>query len=1017
MSSRMRGMPFAVLLNWVIGEYRDSRSIFGIPEAKFFRTSGRGKKLFGQDLALPVGPAAGPHTQLAQNIVSAYLCGGRYFELKTVQVMDGLEIAKPCIYAPDECYNTEWSQELSIEEAFEEYVKAWFLLHVLAKEFSLSECPDFIFNMSVGYTLEGISKNKVDRFIEGMKDASSQPAFQECRRVLKSRQADFVKLDSDFIDSISEKICSSVTLSTMHGCPTHEIEAISRYLLQEKRLHTLIKMNPTLLGFADVRDTLKKTGFGYIKLKEESFSHDLGYAPGVEMLRRLAKFAREEKREFGVKISNTLPVKITNSELPGEEMYMSGRSLYPLTVKLAAKLAGKFKGELPVSFSGGADFFNASSILATGIRPVTFATTLLKPGGYLRIRQMAEEAQKAAAVSAKIDQVKLETLAAAALADSHYQKDRRPAAGRKINQKLPATDCFIAPCREGCPIRQDIPKYIREVGEGRFADAFQTIIRENPLPQITGEICDHGCMSKCTRLDYDQPVAIRDLKKMAACQGCGDYSLPQTGFKGSPAAVIGAGPSGLAAAYFLRSLGFPVTVFDQRLEPGGTVAHVIPGFRISADAVNRDMELIHGQGVDFRLGADPGFSLEQLKKQGFKYIYLALGAAKSRDFVLAGDKVQTFPAITFLEEFKKGLPAIPLGKRAAVIGGGNSAMDAARAALRIPGVEKVTVIYRRTRDEMPAHPEEVKAALQEGVVLEELLTPVSFSNGMLRCQKMTLGDVDATGRKKPVPVEDAFYEIPVDSVIPAVGELINSSFFKKIGLVLDDRGMVQADPLTLETSIENVFLGGDALAGPSTIVKAISYGRRAAESIAAKEGLLLEDRSEYRRPCGQEQFNKILSKKGVLCDEKKGSSKAGRCLECHLLCNICAEVCPNRANITVRAEGEGLTNFNQIVHLESFCNRCGNCAVFCPYDGAPYRDKLTLFSSESDFHNSTNEGFRRVAGDKPIFQVRTGGREFVIDINEDHLLDKKTAAVLKTLWETRGYLFDQKQGGEKNWKM
>jgi putative selenate reductase len=262
--------------------------------------------------------------------VAAYLVGSRFFELKTVQILDELEFPKPCIRAEDECYNTEWSTELSIQGALVEYIKAWFMVHFLQKELFNQEKRTFMFNMSVGYDLKGIQSPKVDAFIEGMKDASDTDIFKECVRVLKEEVHRFKNVDEAYIDSISPYICNSITLSTMHGCPPEEIEAICKYLISEKKLNTFVKMNPTLLGYEFVRKTFDKMGYNYITIKEESFTHDLQYNDGVAMLHRLKAFAKEHNVSFGVKLSNTLPVKITQGELPGEEMYMSGRSLYPL---------------------------------------------------------------------------------------------------------------------------------------------------------------------------------------------------------------------------------------------------------------------------------------------------------------------------------------------------------------------------------------------------------------------------------------------------------------------------------------------------------------------------------------------------------------------------------------------------------------------------------------------------------------------------------------------------------------
>lgn len=360
-------------------ELKEKESIFGIHKNKFYKNdNGKYIELFGERLASPLGPAAGPNSQLTQNIVASYLTGSRFIELKTIQVIDGedLPVAKPCIHAQDECYNVEWSTELTVPEAYDEYIKAWFLLHVLMKELNLSEERDFMFNMSVGYDLDGIKSPKVDAYIEGMRNASTTKIWNECRETLLSNIDLFSNFSREDLDKISPAVCPSITLSTLHGCPPEEIEKIAKYLLEEKNLHTFIKMNPTLLGEKFVRDTFDKMGYDYVVLNPNHFINDLQYKDGVSMLKRLKSLAKKLELEIGVKLTNTLPVKIENNELPGEEMYMSGRSLFPLTISLASKLASEFDGDLQISYSGGADFFNIEKILKAGIQPITFATTI-----------------------------------------------------------------------------------------------------------------------------------------------------------------------------------------------------------------------------------------------------------------------------------------------------------------------------------------------------------------------------------------------------------------------------------------------------------------------------------------------------------------------------------------------------------------------------------------------------------------------------------------------------------------
>lgn len=291
-------------------------------------------------------PAAGPHTQLTQNIVASYVAGSRFFELKTVQKLDGedLPVSKPCIKADDECYNCEWSTELYVPQAFDEYVKAWFACKVLAREYGLGSPDGFQFNMSVGYDLDGIKTEKIDRFIEGMKDASETAIFKECRQWLLDNLDRFEKVSREDVEAISPNVCNCATLSTLHGCPPQEIERIARYLIEEKKVHTFIKCNPTLLGYEYARKIMDDMKYDYVAFGDFHFKDDLQYRDAVPMLQRLQALADEKGLEFGVKITNTFPVDVKQNELPSEEMYMSGKSLYPLSMSVAKMLAEDFGG-------------------------------------------------------------------------------------------------------------------------------------------------------------------------------------------------------------------------------------------------------------------------------------------------------------------------------------------------------------------------------------------------------------------------------------------------------------------------------------------------------------------------------------------------------------------------------------------------------------------------------------------------------------------------------------------------
>ncbi|MCD6122056.1 MAG: putative selenate reductase subunit YgfK [Spirochaetales bacterium] len=1052
MSDRMHPISFAKLLEWITGEYLEKRSVFQIPEYTFFRKSRNGSvQILNHKIGTAVGPAAGPHTQLAQNIIAAYLTGGRFIELKTVQKLDKLDIDKPCIDARDEGYNTEWSTELSLEQAYDEYLKGWILLHFLEELFGLGLPaggdgnsaggtgnaaginPSFIFNMSIGYDLEGIKTEPMDKFINSIIDSSGAEAFSRYTDELDEfvRGSDFFEKAgfndakgrlSGLASSISPKITDSVTLSTMHGCPPAEIESICNYLIEEKKLFTYVKLNPTLLGYKKVREILDKNGYDYVNLSEDSFKHDLQYGDAVGIVGRLKVKAEKAGLGFGVKLSNTLGTLNPGDQLPGNEMYMSGRALFPITVELAYRLSNEFAGDLSVSYSGGASQLNVKDLFLCGIKPITFATELLKPGGYLRLKEAAEllEGEPGDLNSINVDALK-ETASKAA--DSvFYRKEWRGENSASVKGELPILDCYTAPCEEGCPINQDIPEYISLTDEAEYSKSLELIYSRNALPNITGNICEQPCTTKCTRLDYEGPVRIRDVKKIAASRGISGYNTVARKVKSARniprnakanVAVLGAGPAGLSAAYFLARAGLKVSVYEKRESAGGVVNHILPKYRLPEDAVMRDISLIESLGVKFHFGVS-GITPMQLKTEGFDYVFIGIGAEKSRKLKLNVKNNAEAPgvimdALDFLKDFREDPDKLKPGKNVAVIGGGNTAMDSARSALRIPGVESVTVFYRRTEKEMPADREEYVNAVKEGAVFKFLLNPDSISaapgtgspdhsvkanssdsgRAVLTLQKMKLGEKDKTGRRQPVPTNE-YEEVLVDTVISAIGESIDYEVLKKWGLEFDEKETPAVKSDTLETSIQGIYMGGDAYRGPSSVVESIADGRKAADSILKsvetgfrtdEEDSIInveEGRLELIDYAGREEAEKrvesIYERKGKLYDITKYTEgetdsdelmelEGERCLQCGFLCNKCVDVCPNRANVAIVVPG--FKDYYQILHIDSLCNECGNCATFCPWEGKPYKDKLTLFHRLQDFNDSTNSGFLMDLGNAP----------------------------------------------------
>ena len=995
MSEVMTPMSFEQLVDWVLQEKKKRGTVFGQHHA--YRADGtHNRTMFGRTLETPIGPAAGPHTQMTQNIVAAYYAGSRFFELKTVQIMDGEELAacinRPCIKADDEGYNCEWSTELTVPQAMEEYIKAWFLLKVIAREFGLGDMNGFQFNVSVGYDLAGIQSPKVDTFLNSMKHAEDTEIFKHCKAYLLEHADWFEHVTTEDIEQIPPEICNSVTLSTLHGCPPQEIERIAMYLLTEKGFHTFVKCNPTLLGYEFARKTMDEMGYDYIQFGDFHFKDDLQYEDAVPMLTRLMNTAKERNLEFGVKITNTFPVDVKQNELPSEEMYMSGKSLYPLSISLAAKLAKEFDGRLRISYSGGADYYNIERIVDAGIWPVTVATTLLKPGGYQRLTQMAKLLDKENAPFEKIDAESAGKLAEEAVKDPHHVKAMKPLPSRKMKKEVPLMDCFVAPCKEGCPIHQDITTYLQLVGEEKYEEAMEVIAEKNPLPFITGTICAHNCMSKCTRNFYETPVHIREMKLKAAENGYEALleKLPVPAVtKAGKAAVIGGGPAGMAAAYFLRKGGMEVTLFEAKESLGGVVRHVIPPFRISEDAIEKDAEILRKMQVDIRCNTKVE-SLEELKKQGYTKIVLAVGAPVQGSLKLESGMPKN--ALEFLAEFKQTDGNVSLGKYVVVIGGGNTAMDTARAAKRNAGVEHVYLIYRRTRRYMPADEEELVMALEDGVEFKELLSPVKLENGQLLCKVMQLSDYDVSGRRGVTETGETVL-VPADTVIAAVGEKVPTDWYQANGLAVSEKGRLYVDEKTLKTSDDNVYAAGDGLYGPSTVVEAIRDGRKVAEAIAGE--VLARDFDKLA------EEEKVYAKRGVLKEEQKETKEAGRCLGCSTICENCVEVCPNRANIAIQVPG---MEKHQIIHVDYLCNECGNCKSFCPYSSAPYLDKFTLFATEADMENSKNQGFAVLNQETRRCKVRFFGKNFIWEPEKPAGLPDGLGRMIETVCRDYSYL-------------
>lgn len=1041
-----------MLTKWVLDELEMNESIFGIPKELFFQPDARFETtMFGQKLATPIGVAAGPHTQMAQNIIVAWLCGARFIELKTVQILDELDVSKPCIDAEDEGYNCEWSQELRLDQSFDEYLKAWVLLHVLKDKFGWSGELATIFNMSVGYNLEGILSDKVQSFLANMRDSSGPK---------KQLLAEIVDLyprakELDIPDCLSDNI----TLSTMHGCPPDEIERIGSYLI-ERGYHTTIKFNPTLLGAGLLRTILNEDlGFPVV-VPDLAFEHDPTFEAVKKIITNLRAEAAEKGVQFGVKTTNTLESMNIRHVLPENEQmnYMSGRALHPITTNVAKMIAQEFGGTVPISFAGGIDAFNIDRVLACGIYPVTVCTDILKPGGYTLLTQYLEQLglamdkvdattligyvtkttlsseegfkvarhrveeslgkpsvmQESGVAIPKEEQelwirhsglYNLEQYADAVRKDKRYHKEFFEGQGLKTDRSLGLFDCIHAPCVSTCPTNQNIPSYMHWTAEGNYDKALEVILQDNPLPNTLGHVCDHVCTTRCVRTHYDKPLAIREIKRFATEAGHEPELKPRAD-RSTKVAIVGAGPSGLSAAYFLILDGFKVTVFEARSSAGGLVfgeGSAIPSFRLPQEVSQKDLDRLIELGVEFRFNTSIGEdkTLQDLREDGYRHIFIAVGAQKGKMMGLENENAfGVYDCLKFLADVKTG-GKVQMGNRVAIIGGGNSAVDAARVAWRLAKTAEVTVVYRRTQREMPADREEVEALLTEGIQVLELVNPVRVDvdeSGQLKgltCVKMELGELDKSGRPRPTPIAGSEHFMPFNSVVVAIGQdPVLNTILKGEQVELGLGGWVKVDPETLQTSVQGLYAGGDVVRGPSSIVKAVGDGKKVARSIiwaeTAQKPKTIHEVRTSRADMIARKARKVpratvfehseglvvlrdFSPTTTTISQAEAQAEASRCFICSDLCDLCETDCPNRANISyhvtpreyliptlVVKDGQlkieattpyRITQPFQILNVVDFCNECGNCATFCPTSGAPYKDKPKFFLKEKDFRS------------------------------------------------------------------
>ncbi|MCK5434716.1 MAG: NADH-quinone oxidoreductase subunit NuoF [Dehalococcoidales bacterium] len=411
-------------------------------------------------------------------------------------------------------------------------------------------------------------------------------------------------------------------------------------------------------------------------------------------------------------------------------------------------------------------------------------------------------------------------------------------------KRCPAASCetlVYAPCEHVCPVNVDAVGYIALIAEGRFEEALNLIRQRNPLPGVCGQVCNHPCEVKCKRGDIDEPIAIASLKRFVADyeRGLGIETKVAVGQpKYEKVAIVGSGPAGLTSAFHLAKQGYKVTIFEVLPVAGGMLVTGIPEYRLPREVVHRDIEFITSLGVEIKTNTPIGkdLSIDGLLEQGYKAIFIAIGAHKGQRLGIPGDDLEgVFDGVSFLRDMNLG-KNLRLKGKVVVIGGGNVAIDAARSALRL-GAEEVSIVYRRSRQEMPANMEEIAEAEYEGVKIVYLAAPTGLlgKNGKVKsmeCIRMELGEYDASGRRRPIAIEGSEFSMELDTVITAIGQTPDLSFLPPDnGLEITKRQTFVVDPVTMVTSRPGIFAGGDVVTGPATVIEAIAAGERAAISI------------------------------------------------------------------------------------------------------------------------------------------------------------------------------------------
>ena len=597
---------------------------------------------------------------------------------------DELTIPRPCIDMTDEGYNVEWSQELTLDAVGPRVRRRVGPRARPARTAGMGRRgarPAAVFDMSVGYNFDGIASPRMTRFLDVMADASDELP----RSGLPASPVPAIRRHRD---------------SPLHRQQRHALDD-ARLPAGRDRAHCPLPAGPAGPAHRrqvesdaagpgrSARHRQPAVGLREIDIPDAVFDHDLRYDRAVDLIARLKRAGAERGLTFGVKLSNTLPTRNHTGRLPGDQIYMSGRSLYPVTMNLFDRLLHSFNGDLHVSYSAGVDALNVATVLSCGALPVTGCTDLLKPGGYARLTNWLARIGTAmnaagATSAAEFSRDRLSHVGrAAAEALSNPRTRRTRSHGLpKVASGLGPWDCVVAPCVEACAVEQDVPEYAWLIAQGEYDRALKVILARNPLPGVTGYVCTRLCETRCTRNDYEETVAIRALKRIAEERGRAEYASKRAAATGRRVAIVGGGPSGLAAAAFLALNGVQATIFEAKDVAGGML-RTVPPFRLPSEIIERDIGRIRALGVTIALNTKISAPPEELLARGFDAVYLAAGFQRDAPLDVPGiDGAGVVAALAMLERARRG-QTVTVGKHPVVVGGGDTAMDAARTAQRL----------------------------------------------------------------------------------------------------------------------------------------------------------------------------------------------------------------------------------------------------------------------------------------------------------------------------------------------